>query len=88
MVFLAKGLKWFLVFCMRIIYVQSCSETQRVLIELSLREGCETFRELKDFPSQLVKPVNLMWQSASLGRCSVNNTLAAPQMDVDHCQVR
>lgn len=39
---------------------------QRVLFKLSLREGSETFREPKDFPSQLVKAVNLMWQSASL----------------------
>lgn len=39
---------------------------QRVLFELYLREESETFREPKDFPSQLVKAVNLMWQSASL----------------------
>lgn len=39
---------------------------QRVPIELSVRDGSETFREPKDFPSQLVKAVNFMWQSASL----------------------
>lgn len=33
---------------------------QRVLFKLSLREGSETFREPKDFPSQLVKAVNLV----------------------------
>lgn len=60
MVFLAKTLKWFKVFCMQLIYVQSCSETQRVAVELSLRDVSETFREPKDFPPQLVKAVNLM----------------------------
>lgn len=39
---------------------------QRVVFKLSLREGSETFREPEDFPSQLVKAVNLSWQSASL----------------------
>lgn len=39
---------------------------QRAPVELSLRDGSETFKEPKDFPSQLVKAVNLMWQSASL----------------------
>lgn len=39
---------------------------QGVPVELHLRDGSETFREPKDFPSQFVKAVNLIWQSASL----------------------